>query len=103
MMPKAARERGHKPRPQEPHSLHQSAVTGDALTERGLIRWFVTETVTVVKCWCNFSDLPYCSKPKRRCCRSDEYRSSLSFTIDCGAAFTMPDFVRTPIGIGGST
>jgi hypothetical protein len=31
MMPKAARERGYKPRPQEPHSLHQSAVTGDAL------------------------------------------------------------------------
>jgi hypothetical protein len=24
----AARERGHKPRPQEPHSLHQLAVTG---------------------------------------------------------------------------
>jgi len=28
MMPKAARERGYKPRPQEPHSLHQLAVTG---------------------------------------------------------------------------
>jgi hypothetical protein len=25
----AARERGHKPRPRAPHSLHQSAVTGD--------------------------------------------------------------------------
>ncbi len=25
-----ARERGYEPRPQEPHSLHQSAVTGDA-------------------------------------------------------------------------
>src|SRR5271170_4142495 len=31
MMPKAARERGYEPRPREPHSLHQSAVTGDAL------------------------------------------------------------------------
>jgi hypothetical protein len=26
---RTARERGYKPRPQEPHSLHQSAVTGD--------------------------------------------------------------------------
>ena len=27
---RTARERGYKPRPQEPHSPHQSAVTGDA-------------------------------------------------------------------------
>jgi hypothetical protein len=28
-IPRAARERGYKPRPQEPHSLHRSAVAGD--------------------------------------------------------------------------
>jgi hypothetical protein len=27
-MPGTARERGYEPRPQEPHSLHDSAVTG---------------------------------------------------------------------------
>jgi len=48
-MPKAARERGYEPRPQEPHSLRQSAVTGDALRMSEIL-WLVTERGTNVKC-----------------------------------------------------
>jgi hypothetical protein len=45
---RTARERGYKPRPQEPHSLHQSAVTGDAPRMSEVIG-YVTETGTNVK------------------------------------------------------
>jgi hypothetical protein len=34
MMPEAARELGYEPRPQAPHSLRRSAVTGDVPDER---------------------------------------------------------------------
>ena len=44
---RTARERGDKPRPQEPHSPRQSAVAGDAPSE-GEIRWGV--------CNCNGDD-----------------------------------------------
>src|SRR5580698_9377666 len=45
---RAARERGYKPRPREPHSLHQSVVTGD-VPSTSEICWFVTEIGTYVK------------------------------------------------------
>src|ERR1700684_2857991 len=43
-----ARERGYKPRPQEPHPPHRSAVTGRRPFE-GRDSLFVSEMVTIVK------------------------------------------------------
>src|SRR5208282_6920920 len=48
---RTARERGYKPRPQEPHSPHRTAVTGRR-PSIGEIRNDVTETVTYVKRVC---------------------------------------------------
>jgi hypothetical protein len=49
LMPEAARERGYKPRPQAPHSLHRSAVTGRRPSiERDSLQ-YVTEMGTKVK------------------------------------------------------
>jgi len=53
--PGSAREWGYEPRPQEPHSLRQSAVTGDVPSESE-IRQLVTDRVTDVKFRRIFSD-----------------------------------------------
>jgi hypothetical protein len=43
---RSARERGHEPRPQEPHPLHQSAVTRLTSLERTRIAHFRKMTAT---------------------------------------------------------
>jgi len=52
---RAARGRGYKPRPQEPHSLHRSAVAGDVPSTSETPR-HVTLTATEVKQCLLFSD-----------------------------------------------
>jgi hypothetical protein len=60
-MPGAARERGYEARPQEPHSLRQSAVTGDVpswarlkneCNQYGdLVKIYVSELVPIKTDW----------------------------------------------------
>ena len=50
-MPRAARERGYEPHPQEPHPPRQTAVTDDVPRWASMV--YVTDIVTIVKPACH--------------------------------------------------